>query len=423
MTDQRKRMEQALRGCAESGVPDTVDLWPAIRERAGGAQMDAAPASEERTTTSPRQRSRIPQFVPNTYLGRVLAVVSALLLGVGIYAASGPVQELFRAGLSDAGGPGIEEGTGLEQTDDGTGNHPTHGLLYRQFRGELPGAKGRPAFGEKLDLQRTADGARVSLEWAYADESSVVVGFGIEDLREERRVAGRPVKLEPFVVAADEESPDFQSVYEDWPVFPRLTDGGDIDVSSDGVSWQGSEDVPSTAVFAPGEKLEPGEKRRFRLVVPVQASPQMPRGTSSEDRPPSEQPVGERPFAIDFEVPVRAAPVVKVNQADTVKGVTLTLDRMVDSPGRPAAIICFESPDNELDWIISDFVGASVPGKSGNNCREVLLPERLDGSSSVTVTHIEGFPPPGTPGSDKELNEMMKTIRGPWTFEFKVPEW
>jgi hypothetical protein len=40
VSERRKRLERALRGCAERGVPaETVDLWPAIRERVSGERM------------------------------------------------------------------------------------------------------------------------------------------------------------------------------------------------------------------------------------------------------------------------------------------------------------------------------------------------------------------------------------------------
>jgi hypothetical protein len=49
---------------------------------------------------------------------------------------------------------------------------------------------------------------------------------------------------------------------------------------------------------------------------------------------PPPEPVGE-PFVFEFEIPVLPAPVVEVNQKDTANGITLTLERVMDSPGRP----------------------------------------------------------------------------------------
>ena len=45
------------------------------------------------------------------------------------------------------------------------------------------------------------------------------------------------------------------------------------------------------------------------------------------------------PFVFEFEVPVHA---VRVNQKAKVRGVTLRLDRVIYSPGRPRADICYE---------------------------------------------------------------------------------
>lgn len=66
MTEQRERIEKALRECAEMRVPDTMDPWPAIRERA--------------LVRSHRPR-RTP-LLPNTRVG--WAFVALLLVAVGV---------------------------------------------------------------------------------------------------------------------------------------------------------------------------------------------------------------------------------------------------------------------------------------------------------------------------------------------------
>ena len=47
---------------------------------------------------------------------------------------------------------------------------------------------------------------------------------------------------------------------------------------------------------------------------------------------------------------MHAVHVVDVNKKATAKGVTLGLDRVIDSPGRPRAVICYEPPDDEHYW-------------------------------------------------------------------------
>jgi hypothetical protein len=113
MTEQRKRIERGLRECAEHGVPPTVDLWPAIRERvsgqrASGERMVGERTGDERAVGNTRRRW-LPRLVPNTLLGWTLAVLSVLILGAGAYAASGPVADLLRYGLPGPAAPGVEE--------------------------------------------------------------------------------------------------------------------------------------------------------------------------------------------------------------------------------------------------------------------------------------------------------------------------
>lgn len=112
MTEQRKRIERGLRECAEHGVPDTVDLWPSIRERVSGQRASGermiGERIGERAAGGPRRRW-LPQLVPNTLLGWALAVLSVLILGAGVYAASGPVAYLLRHGLPGPAAPGVEE--------------------------------------------------------------------------------------------------------------------------------------------------------------------------------------------------------------------------------------------------------------------------------------------------------------------------
>lgn len=128
MTEQqRTHLEKALRECAELGVPDTTDPWPTIRERVTGEQMSGERTSEERTSEervaagSHRRRAWPPQLVPNTPLGWTLAILSVLILVTGVYAASGPVHDLFQRGLPGPAGPSIGEHKGREQPDGGSG--------------------------------------------------------------------------------------------------------------------------------------------------------------------------------------------------------------------------------------------------------------------------------------------------------------
>jgi hypothetical protein len=71
--------------------------------------------------------------------------------------------------------------------------------LSETHQGMQPGADPGPAFAasEKLELKETEAGARVTLNWVYAEENYVTIGYEVEDLKVGRRVAGHPAELQP----------------------------------------------------------------------------------------------------------------------------------------------------------------------------------------------------------------------------------
>lgn len=359
MTEQTKRLKRALDGCAERGISPTSEPWAEIEIRL------------EAHTTVPTRRPR--RFLPKSRTGLALAAALVLLFGMGAYAASG--------------------------------------IVYDQFRGELPGARG-PVYGEQLDLAQTANGVRVSLEWAYADSRNVVVGYNIRDLKGDRQVDGRPAELGTGVLGdeglTNESGTEFNSIDG------QSMTSGDLNPLTD---------VPVSGVFAPEKAIDPGGDHSFRLKIPVEAQV-LPSMDQSE-------PVGE-PFVFDFEIPVRPAPVIGLDQKVEAYGVELTLVRVVNSPARPEAEVCYRSPDTRYDW---SFYGETdrdgIPGFGGGPmigqdqaCTTMLLPESLEGRSTVTVERLEGWPdcPPGDDNGCSIPQSRAKIIEGPWTFEFTAPQ-
>ena len=384
----QKALLEALREADERANSDSIDLWPAIRERVTGEHMSGEQASEERVTTRPhRRRTWPPRLVPNTPLGWVLAILSVLILGAGAYAASGPVGDLLQYGLPGPGAPGPGETTSQERADGGS--EGARSLTYSVFRSNVPGGG-----GEKVGQTRTADGAKITLGWAYADAKSVVVGYTVEDLKGGRHVGGHPAELHPSsrVRLTDQSGTEFKVA----------SSGGAV--SPPGNIVEGPK--PNWAVFEAEGRIEPGNEHRFRLDISLQEWPV----TSPGQKAPPPEPVAE-PFVFGFEILVHPAPTVEVNQKDTANGITLTLKRVTDSPGRPEAVICFEPPDDVRGWFP---MGKDLNSEDINwegNCVEMLLNVPLDGRSSVTVEQIEL-----NPAYDGEL------VRGPWTFEFEAPD-
>jgi hypothetical protein len=406
VSEQRRRLERALRGCAERGAPaDTVDLWPGVRERVGGARMVGTTTDDERGAPSPPsgarpRRSLRPVHAP---MALALAALSVLILGLIVFAASGPVGDLIENGPPGPGAPGPGETTDGGQPDGPAGGEGTADRLFAHY---LPGGEGTPP-GEEIGQTKTADGAKVTLERAYADEDVVVVGIEARDLDGPQKLDGPgrmgPVFLQPSLIIEEGENES------DLPPRVDITDAsGEAFTLVDGTTQYPG----AAAVFEAPEGLQAGKEHRFRLEVPLSEGPM---GGEKPDA---------GPFVFDFEIPVRPLPVVEVGQEATKGGVTITLERVVNSPSRPQAVVCFDPPNDDYLWRPSTAPTGfqreePLPVRGlGGGCWSLTLDEPVEGRSSVTVTEIWG--PPRTEQAAQE-DEDGKEIRGPWTFEFEAP--
>jgi len=224
----------------------------------------------------------------------------------------------------------------------------------------LPDAADEENVGVLINERQTAHGAGVTLERVYADAGYTVVSFNVEDLKDDRRVAGHPADLLPVF---NIEEPWYEKTggSPSWPrgvPYVDLTDGSSRDYQVIDAPWEASygENIfgeprimkgprAQTAVFAATETLDPGQGHHFRLEIPLQAEA----FTSPGERGVPPKPVDE-PFVFDFEVPAQPTPIVEVDQKSEASGLTLTLGQMVDSPGRPYAIICFAPPNKGYVW-------------------------------------------------------------------------
>jgi hypothetical protein len=247
--------------------------------------------------------------------------------------------------------------------------------LSETHQGMQPGADPGPAFAasEKLELKETEAGARVTLNWVYAEENYVTIGYEVEDLKEGRRVAGHPAELQPLLLF-EKRSPREEEYLEQHSLGTEgvdLTDESGTDFRmvdnfvaiSEGPDNMAKGPLQNGLAFKPEEGLEPSEEHEFRLEVPLYERAVVPLG---KKQPPPEPFPGES-FVFKFEVPVHAVPVVEVNQKARAKGVTLRLERVLNSPGRPRAVICYEPPDDKHSWFIYGGKGTFQGGwsKSG----------------------------------------------------------
>lgn len=342
--------------------------------------------NEDHTETDPRRRSWSSRLVPDTALGYALTALSVVIVGVCIYAASGIVRDLTGSGPPGPGAPGPGETTDLGQSN---GNP---GVVYELFQSEAPGG------GKTLHQTRTAGGVKVTLVRAYADANSVVVGYTVEDLKGGRRLSGQPVELQPGY------SNNFRLTDESGTEFKLIDEGGAVSPGPNDIQ-EGP--LPQVAVFEAEGRIKPDSKHRFRLELPILEVPVTPL-EKSEETPVETRRVG-KPFVIGFEAPVHPAPVVEVDQKVMASGITLTLERVTDSPGQPEAVICLKSRDSVRSWYpvgrdLATEVPSPVAGEG--DCLEVLLDDPLNGPSSVTVAEIE---------------KEGEVIRGPWRFDFEMP--
>ena len=313
--------------------------------------------------------------------------------------------------------------------------------LYRTYLGLQPDAQnvGKAAYAasERLELKKTAGGARVTVNSVYAEEQYIVVGYEVEDLTNGRRVGEHPAELQPLIgFEGDEESlrkqglgPDVVELTdESGTKFRMVNNSGSV---SEGPNNMARGPLQHMVAFEPEQRLDPGEKHQFSLKVPLVEMPviQMGRG----QRPP-EEPFEGGPFVFDFEVPVRAVQTIDANLKDTAKGVTLTLDRVINSPGKPQAVLCYEAPDDERAWYLhggrgTDFGGwgssGSMRGVTSSGCQKLLLEGPLKGRSSLNVASMEGMPdcPTDDPKAAEACYERIgdRRIDGPWRFEFEAP--
>src|SRR5918994_5783269 len=327
------------------------------------------------------------------------------------------------------------------------GGNAARYALSETSQGFQPSSGKGPAYNasEKLQLKKTEAGARVTLNWVYAEENYVSIGYQVEDLKDDRRVAGHPAELQPLLgfgygkpTPREEEylkksglGTDIVAVTDERSTKFRMVDNS-VE-SSYGKPAKGP--LENMVAFKPKEGLKPSKDHDFRLQVPLYESAVVP----LQGKQPPPEPFPGEPFVFKFDVPVHAVHVVDVNQKATAKGVTLRLDRVIDSPGRPRAVICYEPPDDKHSWLSYGGAGTfqggwSTSGWAGTGsmrsippakCQKLMLKAPAEGRTSFEVRMLEGWPDCEAFKEEAAWQECMekryRTIRGPWRFDFKVP--
>jgi hypothetical protein len=321
--------------------------------------------------------------------------------------------------------------------------------LSENSQGFKPGGGVGPAYNasEKLQLTKTEDGARVTLNWVYAEENYVSIGYQVEDLKDNRRVAGYPAELQPLLgFGYGKPTPREKEYFKKYNLGNNIVTLTDeratkfrmVDASMETSAGPKPVEGPleNLVAFKPKEGLKPSKEHDFRLQIPLFESAVVP---LQGKKPPPPKPFPGEPFVFNFDVPVHDVDYVDINQKATAKGVTLRLDRVINSPGRPRAVICYEPPDNKHSWLSYGGAGTfqggwSTSGWSASGsmrsippakCQKLMLDAPAEGRTSVEVRMLEGWPDCEAFKEEAAWQACMekryRTIRGPWRFDFKMP--
>jgi len=323
----------------------------------------------------PRSSRRF-RLVPRTRAGLVFAVLLMMLFGTVGFAATGWIDELFQYTAPEIGEANL---------------------------------------GVQLNEKQTVDGITFTLERAYADEDNVVTGYSISGF--DNRTDVWPTSGAPMI--ADGSNRTFEY-------------GGGLGVVTDpydeSINEAGSSDL---AFFEPSEKLDPSSEHGFRFELEL--NPKAGEGGGQDDLPAKS---ADKTLVFNFGIPVNKIDVIKVGQTMEANGISMTLERVENSPARTEAILCFDPPrDEKYTWVpVIERPDIAESDVFGNDSLYNARPdERVGcvgydlfrslydqpGNHSLTVTQLEGRSPSA---DDPRLMALREKIAGPWTFEFEVPE-
>ncbi|WP_322798841.1 hypothetical protein [Thermoflexus sp.] len=333
-------LRRALKELAEEGFPKPAGLWPRIR-----TQLEPSP-----------RPLRLRRWLRQPLAWGLAALLLALAIGVGAYA--GGLWERFA-------------------------------LSQRPFRASLV---------TPLGLRQERDGYVITLEWAYADWNSILIGY---------RIQGAP-ELQALLVI-----PEVRLQDEAGRVFSLEAQEGLVDASEAiGLRLPPSERVFVVAFDAWGHAELPSA---LSLQLTLQLETLDPQ---SEERP-SGDPGKIEPFVFSFTVPVHPGYALRTPRAATANEITITLERLIAAPSGTKARLCIVSLDPWQSWSMilmlaldSRAVFAGGITRDGAGCFRTFFPvgstdPRLP-EGSLQVLELIGWDPVGG----------MEPIRlpGPWRF-------
>lgn len=250
--------------------------------------------------------------------------------------------------------------------------------------------------GHSLDLDQTVEGVTVALNWAYADENRIAVAYTIE--------ASGGQQYEPT---------QFTLVDDTGRTFPSTVGmGADLDGLPPGVGEY---------VFSFDAASITGSPTTLDLSLDL--------WLKTLDSPSD---VG--PFFFEFDLPFTPGRVTEPKQSVTANGITITLEKVKLTPSGLSAVICFEGPNKEYEWLPISHIDVNT---GETNMRATvgrqINPNDIDcttndyfpslynytGSWTLTVTELVGLKKGYTEQGQPEIDQLR--IRNKWLFDFQMP--
>lgn len=272
--------------------------------------------------------------------------------------------------------------------------------------------------GTPLDLSQTIDNITVTLQWAYADENRVTIGFIMEG---DGAFESPAFNYYPYATLSDMQGNTF-----------NITDGrgysGMGEAGAEVLSFDTSTLTPLPEELALHFEAQVSVMTEAGYAT-LQALPTPQDGVHNApwDNGLRSEPIG--PFKFDFTVSTVKGFIVEIGQTVTHQNIAITLDQTVISPSSTRLKICF--PENADRWtvipsLLINNVDVMKDGSvtsfgedriEGTNCHDLILNGAFrdrGGLWQLKITELVIF------GEGSSRDEDQTRIKGDWIFNFQV---